>query len=44
MSSSFVILSRNFLYDKSTSCLQSENTVSQSIFLGLKEKTDYMII
>ena len=31
MSHSFVILSRNFLYDK------SENKVSQSIFLGLKD-------
>ena len=35
MSSSFVILFRNFLYDKSTSCLQSENKVCKSIFLGL---------
>ena len=37
MSSGFVILSRNVLYESSTSCLQSENKVFQSIFLGLKE-------
>ena len=35
--SSIVILLRNFLHDKFLSCLQSENKVSQSIFLGLKE-------
>ena len=38
MSNSFVILFINLLYDRSTSCLQSENKLSQSIFLGLKER------
>ena len=38
MSSSFVILSKNFLYDKSTSYLQSENKLSQSIFFRSERK------
>ena len=38
MSSCFVISSRNFLYDKSTSCLQLENTVSQSIIFRSERK------
>ena len=33
----FVILAGNSLYDRSKSCLQSENSVFQSSFFALKE-------